>query len=160
MSQKFNQRNDKWKILKKVTQNNKISTPSTINSFGYTYSEPKMVANIMNNFFIQKIINIRNEFKNNVMDPLIFLKHLKPRVTNKFNLPLTNIKEVTQYINEIKNSNSTGHDLFKSKMLKKVKHILAPHITHLINCTIRTSKFPKIFKISMVLPLLKKSKNP
>ena len=70
------------------------------------------------------------------------------------------MKEVTQYINELKNSNATGHDLFNSKMLKKVKHILAPHTTHLINCTIRTSKFPNNFKISRVLPLLKKSKNP
>ena len=131
--------------FKKVTNNNKISTPTSIFSFGYVYNDPKMISNIMNNFFIQKIINICKEFINNINDPLIFLKNLKPRVNTNFILPQTNIKEVIEYINELKNWNATGHDLFNSKMLKKVKFTLAPHITHLINSSIRTSKFPNIF---------------
>ena len=86
---------------------------------GYVYNEAKMRANIMNIFFIQTIVNIRKDFLNNIADPLIFLKNLKPRVTQNCILPLTTIKEVIKYIDELKASNTTGHDLFNYKMLKK-----------------------------------------
>ena len=115
-----------WKILKQVTLKNKNCTPTSINALGYTYNEPKIISNIMNNFFIQKIKNIRKEFLNNKIDPLLFLKNLKPKVKNKFTLPYTNVNEVKQYINELKNSNATGHDLFNSKMLKKMQKYTSP----------------------------------
>ena len=55
MVQKFNSKNEKWTILKQVTLKNKNSTPTSINSSGYTYNDPKMISNIMNNYFIQKL---------------------------------------------------------------------------------------------------------
>lgn len=66
---------------KKVTNNNKISTPTSIFSFGYVYNDPKIIANIMNNFFIQKIKkkHISKEFSNNILDPLIFFKKSKSK---------------------------------------------------------------------------------
>ena len=58
-------------------------------------------------------------------------------------------------INKAKNSNSSGYDDINMKFLKKCKIKLAPHITHMINTILITKKFPRIFKISRILPLSK-----
>ena len=54
-----------------------------------------------------------------------------------------------------KGSNSTGYDDINSKFLQKCKKKIAPHITHLINTIILTQNFPKILKVSRILPINK-----
>ena len=62
---------------------------------------------------------------------------------------------IPHLINKAKNSNSSGYDDINMKFLKKCKIKLAPHITHMINTILITKKFPRIFKISRILPLSK-----
>ena len=71
----------------------------------------------MNNFFIQKVKDICKNFDNSGIDPMDILKYLKPRNTNTFSLPLTNVKEVIEYIDALKNSNALGHNQLNSKIL-------------------------------------------
>ena len=116
-------------------------------------TSPKDMANTANNFFIQKIEKIRNNFTNEMVSPMDIVKKLIPRVEDNFEIPLITVRQTINLISNTKNSNSTGYDDINNKFIKKCKIKIAPHITHLINTIIRTKKFPKIFKVSRILPL-------
>ena len=58
----------------------------------------------------------------------------------------------------MKSSNSTGHDLSSIKIYKLINSRISPHITHLINCIIKTGVYPKILKISRITPIKKPDK--
>ena len=83
------------------------------------------------------------------------VKVLCPRVEENFNIPLITISQTIDLISKCKNSNSTGHNGINNKFLEKFKIKIAPHITHLINTILRTKNFPKIFKVSTILPIKK-----
>ena len=90
-----------------------------------------------------------------LVSPMEIVSKLIPRVEENLDIPLITIKQTIQLINNTKNSNSTGHDDINNKFLKKCKIKIAPHITHLINSILITKNFPKIYKISRILPLSK-----
>ena len=70
----------------------------------------------MNNFFIKKVKQISSSFTQNIINPLDILKFLKPHNQNTFTLPQTNVKEVTEYISDLKTSNALGHNHLNSKI--------------------------------------------
>ena len=59
------------------------------------------------------------------------LSFLLPRNTNEIDIPLITIDKTIRIINNMTSSNATGHDPISSKILKKIKKEIAPHITHL-----------------------------
>ena len=89
---------------------------------------------------------------------MYFLTQTIPRTKTDFVLPLITVKETVSYITKAKNSSACGHDQLTMHMLKKYKGMLAPHISHLINCSIREKHFPKLYNISKISPYLKCSK--
>ena len=119
---------------------------------GFNYSSPPKLANLCNKYFLKEIKKIRNNFIKTTINPIQILEFLIPKNQNTFNLPPITLEKTKKIIKNLKNSNSTGHDLLNNKILKKVKNILAPHITYLINTIIISNIFPDIFKISRILP--------
>jgi len=55
-------------------------------------------------------------------------------------------------------SNSTGLDNINPVFLKKVLHIVLPYITHIFNCILTTSVFPKSWKRVKITPIPKSDK--
>ena len=56
----------------------------------------------------------------------------------------------------MKNSKTVGIDNIDSYIIKLVASELTPAITHIINLSIQSGKFPKGWKIAKVIPLHKK----
>jgi len=56
------------------------------------------------------------------------------------------------------NSNSTGLDNINPIFLKKILHIVLSHITHIFNCILTTSVFPKSWKRVKITPIPKSDK--
>jgi len=52
-------------------------------------------------------------------------------------------------------SNATGLDEINPKFLKLILPKILPVITHILNCSITTSTFPKSWKIAKILPIPK-----
>ena len=52
--EKFENNNNKWKTLKNINNTNKQTPPNIINNNGKLISSPKLIANIANNYFIEK----------------------------------------------------------------------------------------------------------
>ena len=59
-------------------------------------------------------------------------------------------------INNLKNSNSTRHDNFSIKIIKKCAHFLAKPLCNIINHCFADGHFPDLLKVSKVICLLKK----
>ena len=54
------------------------------------------------------------------------LKQLLQRNENNINLPLITIDQTEHLINDLKNSNSVGHDDINNKIILKIKKQIAP----------------------------------
>ena len=55
LKDKINNSNDKWKLLKKLKEESSIKTPQMLKYLNFCYTDSKMITNISNNFFIEKI---------------------------------------------------------------------------------------------------------
>ena len=149
---------DKWKFLKQINNNPSQQLPQTIIHNGEVTNSPKSIAKLANDHFIQKIKDIRAGFSKPTCDPMEILRNLIPKCDNNFVLPLITLQQTKDIIGGLKNSNSTGHDKITNKVLKKLKSKIAPHICHMINSIIITKFFPKIFKLTKILPFSKPPK--
>lgn len=92
------------------------------------------------------------------MSALETLESLIPKPKSIFHLPYITTSEVNQIVKFAKGSNSTGFDDVSINILKKVIHIIGPHIMHLNNTIIRTSIEPENFKLTKVIPLSEPNK--
>ena len=145
--------------MKTYNKTNKQVVPSNITYNNKQVTSPKTIAEICNNFFVQKVKNIRSIFYYNRVCPLEMLSKIRPRVDNDLVIPMITIAETKKLIDKLKNSNSTGHDEILYRIIKKkLRDRIAPHLTHLINSVLHTQIFPDIYKISRILPISKPGK--
>ena len=151
---------DKWKCIKEYNGNSKTNPPSTLIHEGTSITSPKKMSNIMNNFFIEKIKIIRDNFPNFTVSPLQILEKLKTRNKNTLTIPFLDIKTLHNIIKKLKPSKSRGHDEINNFVIKKIYKEISPVLVHLYNSMIRTSTYPTIFKLSRITPLCKMNKNP
>ena len=93
------------------------------------------------------------------MDHLEVLRAAKekwePRGQNTRELQYVTVDQVKNHIGNLSNSKSTGHDNIDGTILKLAKHQLATPLTWIINMSIKTRKFPRIWKIAKIMPLFK-----
>ena len=101
----------------------------------------------MNDFFIRKVKNLRENLTPNLGDPLSLLRRLMANRDCSLKLKI---------ISKRRPSSSCGLDLINSKIIKLARHQLVPVITHLINLSISSQRFPESWKVSKVVPLHKK----
>ena len=85
------------------------------------------------------------------------LRALVPKNNSKFSIPMITIQQTVAIIDKIPNTTAVGHDDINNRFIRKIKHVIAPHITHLINSIILTKIYPHIYKITRVLPQSKPS---
>ena len=52
-------------------------------------------------------------------------------------------------------TNAKGFDYMTSKTIKMIPHITSLWMNHLFNSMVRAKRFPKILKITRILPILK-----
>ena len=149
---------NKWK--KSLAGNDKQNPPSKIIWKKKFVTSPKKIAEASNEFFKTKVNNIRKNFPKTNTDPILILEQISKRSKNSIKMPFITLEKTKNIINNLTSSNATGHDIISTKILKKIKNQIAPHITHLINTIIRTSTYPEIYKLSRMLPLCKPGMDP
>ena len=55
-------------------------------------------------------------------------------------------------------TNARGFDQINSKITKMIPHMTSLWMTHLFNSIVRTKKYPKLLKVTRILPILKSKK--
>ena len=110
----------------------------------------------MNKFFVSKVANIVKELPPQKNNPCDMLEMLLRNRTSELSLNAVHPDKVLEIISNLKNSKSVGLDYIDTYIIKLIKNEILAAVTHIINLSIQTSKFPTYWKTAKVIPLLKK----
>ena len=156
---KLNNNRQCWRDLKSYNGLNKACTPSKIMDGGRVVTSPKVIANIANQHYLDKISKLNKAMEGEIRDPMALLTKLIPRnQTNIFVLGQISMRETFSMINYLPNTTSTGFDSVSNRIIKKLGWSIVPQICHMINCVVRTATFPEIFKLTRIIPVSKPGK--
>ena len=123
---------------------------------GEMVTSPQGLADSMNAFFIGKVEGLIENLPEASGDPLKTLKKLMENRTCTFHLQTVHPDEVLKIVKALKMLKSTGLDSIDAWTLKLVINDILPALTHVLNLSITSLVFPDIWKLSKVIPLLKK----
>ena len=109
----------------------------------------------MNNFYIDKVARIRAGLPPTETDPLETLRFMMQGCQSEFSLQPVHPDSVEKTISSLKNTSSCGLVNIDTRILKLVKTEVVPPITHIVNLSISEAVYPKMYKISKIIPLYK-----
>ena len=145
-----------WKNVKSWLSWGNSGPPTKLFSGGEMLTSPYRVSGAMNNFFINKVRLLREKIPEARQDPLHKLRESMKNRSCSFSIQPVSPSEVEKIIRNLRNSKSTGVDFIDTWVIKLVAKDILPAITHIVNLSILHSKFPNSWKLSKVVPLLKK----
>ena len=150
--------NNPWKAVnfalgQKKTNSNDI----TIRENGSLLNEPATVSEKLNDYFVDKITNIKKSIiSNNHVDPLCKLREKYAQSSLKFTLKPICESLMVKTLKKLKNS-SPGFDEIPMALLKLCSDVICVPLTRIINSSILSGKFPEQFKVAKIIPIPKKS---
>ena len=74
----------------------------------------------MNDFYVNKIKDIRSAFSKPLIDPIEILENVSPPSDKIFKMPLITPDQTKKLILGQKNSSSTGYDAISNKIIRKI----------------------------------------
>ena len=136
-----------WKAISELT-NKPCASQSSIRI--------QLTPDQLNNHFISIADSIipENKTKNNSLDKLSQFCKSK-NVVNNDNIPFMHVTDVYNYLQNVKQSSTTGHDGIHIKILKISAPIISETLTYIYNLCIDKAYFPAHFKTAKVIPLFK-----
>ena len=123
-------------------------SPNQLFHAGKMHNKPSETANCQNEFFINKVEQIRENLPYQVSDPLEKLRSLMKNRKCTFNLQAVHPETVEKVLSSLKNSKSCGLDTIDTFTLKLAAPIIIPALTHLVNLSLATQTFPTFWKNS------------
>ena len=131
-------------------------SPNQLFYGGRLLNRPSEIADCQNEYFVDKVQQVRENLPGQVSDPLSKLKFLMRNRGCSFNLQAVHPDTVGKILASLKNSKSCGLDSIDTFTLKLAAPYIIPALTHLVNLSIATQTFPSMWKTSKVIPLYKK----
>ena len=134
--------------------------PSALVVDGKYLTAPKDIANTQNEFFVNKVEQLRQELPPTNEDPLHHLKAAMGKWAQADSRPIFSLKEVTQLeivkiIKSMGNSTAFGHNKIDAMSVKMAATSLLAPLTYLTNLSIKNSVFASKWKIGRLVPLFK-----
>ena len=145
-----------WSTAKSyMNWNSSDGPPSQLWVGGALVTKASIIAAEMNDFFINKVDNIR---KSIAFIPNNFSKcyELMRGKHCKLWLQHVTVDKVTRLLKKLKNSKSTGVDGLDSYCIKVSAELIAQPLHHIVCLSIIQCKFPTMWKFSKIIPLHKK----
>merc|ERR1711867_128894 len=150
---------DRWNILKNICNKEEFEIPKEIRTKTGVERKPRLLANMANNHYIEKIKKIMMEMPKTTTTPMKILKKLIPRQDKTMKFNYITLEKTKKIIQKLPNTASHGYDPITNRTIKMIESRITPVMTHLINSIIKTGKFPKILKKTRIIPILKKGKH-
>ena len=130
-------------------------SPTKLLSQGNLETSPKKMADIQNQYYIDKVEIIRRNFKEQDRDPLGVLRKILQGNQACFSSRAVSQDEVDKVIRELRNSKASGLDNLDTYILKLTRKSIVPSVCHIVNLSLQANKFPTKWKIAKVIPLYK-----
>ena len=144
-----------WKSAKSFMGWKSKGTPSQLNIANKLVTSAKLIAQSMNEFFINKVRIIREgmesvPFNFNKVNEIMMNKNCRMKLSH------VSLLKVKKILKSLSNSRSTGIDELDNFSVKLASEHIAQPIHHIVTLSIMQNKFPSGWKYSKVLPLHKK----
>ena len=128
---------------------------------GEVINTPKKLAEIFNDFFIEKVDKIVEQCPPNLSEALNYTAdYLGDRRSPEWDFEVVTTEEVNKMITELKNTGSTGTDGLSTLTLKKFKEFLVGPLIYIVNKSLYTCVYPRLWKEGAITPLPKKPSCP
>ena len=147
---------EQWQLVLGWLDWKTARSPTQLFHGGRMINKPSEIADTQNEYFINKVSQIRANLPQQVSDPLAKLKFLMRNRTCLFRLKCVHPDTVEQILSTLKNSKSCGLDSIDTFALKLAGQSIIPVLTHIINLSIVTHQFPTYWKTAKIIPLYKK----
>ena len=131
-------------------------SPNQLFHAGRLLNKPSEIADCQNEYFVNKVQQIRDNLPGQVSDPLTKLRFLMRNRHSSFTLQAVHPDTVGKILASLKNSKSCGLDTIDTFSLKLAAPYITPALTHIVNLSIATQTFPTMWKTAKVIPLYKK----
>lgn len=147
-----------WKIFRDLgaSSKTKLKDPLLgINDNGQTISDDSGIANVFNKYFV----NIASQLK----EPAEYsdFENIKEFVNSKvpydtfFSIPEISFSFVRNFLSKLDITKATGLDCIGPRLLKIAPDVLCSSITLIVNKSIKSGIFPKVWKEAKVYPIFK-----
>lgn len=144
-----------WTVVSDRTRSLKNRNNITLVHENKIIEDPRLIANSFNDFFIktpQQIIKDISLYNKDMAAKPIVSKSLKSLFLN----PFTEHELYELMLSKLKNKASSGPDEIPTFIVKKVLNFILTPLTHLVNLSFSTGKFPQSLKSGKVIPVHKK----
>ena len=151
-----NNESEVWKVVKEINTPRSESNWTLIDN-NITITEEREIAETFNNYFVEKIANLKARIDpNRVKEPLNKLKNKVRGKNLNFSLKTVTERTVRKVMDRMKKKKSKGPDGISQELLLLGKDMLVIPLTRIINSSINEGKFPDCWKEATVTPILKK----
>ena len=141
-----------WKVVNETSSRSyKSSSPNCIISGEVYYTDNKSIAEILNKYFVSVGQVPADKFMMATSD----LRTGKSITTTCINFQEVEEAVVVKQIQSLRANKSIGLDKISNKLLKDAVTIISPSLTKLFNLSIRSHKFPELWKCAKVSAIFK-----
>ena len=109
----------------------------------------------MNKYFIEKIVNLREGLKSTPFNLDICCSIMHNKIC-KLNLSHVTLSTVKKLLKGLKSSKSTSVDGLDNFAVKAGAEFIAKPLHHIVTLSIMQQRFPKLWKLTKLVPLHKK----
>ena len=148
-----------WRQTKRILKLENNLAPTSVVKHGEVITNPKLMANIFNEFFVEKVKLFRE--KTSAVPVTGAINRLKRWLETKGRLRPFRLEEINtvtfrQLLKKFKSKRSCGVDQIDSYSLKISAPLIEDALIHLINLSIRNCQFANTWKPQLIFPLHKK----
>lgn len=143
-----------WNTISEVSNKTKKHDNLIIKKDKHIIQNPKMIASLFNDFFINTPADIVNQIPQ--LDNTNVINRSKHIQHTLFLKPFSEDELFSLLNNKLKNKKSSGPDDVPAFLIKKILKLLVKPLTFLVNISFETGTFPDNLKIGKVVPILKK----
>ena len=137
---------EQWQLILGWLDWKSSGSPTQLFHNGKMLNKPSEIADCQNEFFVNKVKNIRENLPAQVSDPLAKLRLLMRNRSCSFHLKSVHPEAVEKILAGLKNSKSCGLDTIDTFTLKLAGPYIIPALTHLVNLSITAQIFPGMWK--------------
>ena len=130
-----------WQNVKSWLSWGDSGPPSKLFHDGVIIGKPARIATVMNEYFINKVLQLRERIPAAAADPMGTLREVLSNRQCTFTLKPVNPDEVKEIIAGLKNTKSTGMDYIDTWVIKLVAAEILPALTHIVNLSISQTEF-------------------
>ena len=144
-----------WKNILGWLNWSSARSPTKLSQNGVMETSPSRMAELQNEFYINKVKSIRQNMPAQKKDPLDTLRKKMQGRTQTFTPAPVTPDQIEKIISSLKNSKASGVDEVDTYIIKLVKSDIVPAVCYIVNLSIQTNRFPTKWKIAKVIPLYK-----